>query len=264
MRDERIAQNNAFMRQLGIEDVVQTIKPTQPRNGGETGMRARTVFLKDVCVSGRYEQPCSGWVYDMPNSRYLKEAFKSQGRVLNSAVSALGVYRLNGLFRRYEVVRPLSEEVVTAYFMVSQRNPKSVYSTLIPDEGTKIFRTAERLEEDLMKYLKIHVDDREAGLLDIGNFKYCYGKGQMMEGEGLYIKYFKKDDFNKLRGIYSRLDCHYKFREESTSPPLPAGYYYHDLDDIDFSGQYNCIHVAQRNAHLRLHSESDDESRGYG
>ena len=261
-RRQTIAENNALLMSLGIQNEVQIIRPPPARMLKNPIIQRTAVNLKDVCVPGMYEQPCSGWVYDMKKSRYLKEVIMSQRYVLGKGVSALGVYQLNGLFGRYEVVRPLSEEVVTAYFMISQTHAKSVYSTLIPDKH-RIFRNADSLGRHLLQYLRINPDDRNAGLLDIGNLKYCQGKGDMLYGPGLYIKYFKKDDFDAVRKVESRLDAHYKLLEESTFPLFPAGYYYHDFDDVIFSGNYNCVHVAPKNAHLRSKSGSDDESRDY-
>ena len=91
-RSRNIAENLAFMRMIGIQDDVQTIWPIQSIKRREPRIQACVVPLNDVCVPGMYEQPCSGWVYDMKHSRYLKEAIKSQCHVLGRGVSALGVY----------------------------------------------------------------------------------------------------------------------------------------------------------------------------
>lgn len=270
-RLQNMERNRRVMISLGLELNEPASRLSQSRRQGQQRQprqprqsRIRDVVTLDsVFVSGRYEGDCPGWVYDRKHLGYLKEAFSSKTNVLGNAVLSRELYRVNGLFRRFEVVRVLGEDVISEAYSSNQISGRSVFGTLEPDTRRKIFRRGGNLlKEEIMQYLKIDWDKRNDGLLDIGNFKYCRGMGESLMGEGLYVKYFKESDFSVLRAVYPELCFHYTFQQGSDV--LPAGYYYHDRDDQGFSQRYDCVHVAHRNVNRQVQTGSDEDSDGVG
>lgn len=264
LRRQNIAHNRQVLADSGIESDARLMQRSQQqREPRQPRMLRNVVTLNSVFVPGRYEGECPGWVYDRKHLGYFKEAINSKISVLAASVVSRQVYKVNGLFRRYEVVRPLGDEVVSEGYLTNQISGQSVFDTLVQDTGCKIFRRGGNFRKvEINRYLKIDWERRNDGLLDIGNFKYCRGLGEALLGVGLYVKYFKEDDFSVLCNVYPDLRLHYAFR--AASDDLPAGYYYHDRDDAGFSKRYDCVHVAPKVATTRVDSESGGDSDDVG
>ena len=115
--------------------------------------------------------------------------------------------------------------------------------TLIPNTGPRIFRgglTKRHIED----YIKIDEDNIHQGILKRGNMKYCRGNGECLYGIGLYVKYFRSQDYDILYAVENSLGFHYSWKDETATSP--SGYYYHDYNDAGQVGRYPCVHVTPR------------------
>lgn len=247
-RRQNIERNNNFLIDLGLEHHTAFMQPRQPR---QPRMALEVATLNSVFVQGRYDGDCPGWVYVRPHHGYFKEAINSKRYVLGNAVKSKGVYQMNDLFRRYEVTRGgLNEEVLPRNFVEDQRPGQNVLSTLTSETGCNIFRRL--TDECILKYLFIR-DQRNPDNLAFGNFKYCRGLGESLRGAGFYVKYLKDSDFEALVARCYNLNQHYSHLP--ATPQSPAGYYYHDFDDPNFTRRYDCVPIMPKNSHIRNRDE---------
>ena len=215
--------------------------------------------MTDVFVSGRYDGECPGWIYDKERKGYLKEHFNSRFNSLGKSVEKGGIYQVNGLFSRFEVVRSLTEEIHSAHFFANQPSGVHVFESMTPNAESRCCRNKLKIET-IQKYLRIDRTMKNASGIEFGNFKYCEGMGERLWGDGLYVKYLKAADFEILSSVHSDLKEHYKLRETLASEP--PGYYYHDLGDSEFTKQYKCVHVVSKSDQIKdamfYHDHGDD------
>jgi hypothetical protein len=220
-------------------------------------MLRNVVSLKSVFVRGRYDGNCPGWVYDKALGGYLKEVINSKACVLSKEVLDLRKYANNGLFFRFEVVRNLNDDVFSDEFIASQPPGPNVLRSLTPDTKGQIYRrNGVLMKEEIMKYLKISHEEQNNGRLQIGNFKYCRGRGELFEGDGLYIKYIRCSDFTALFNVIPLLARHYKICPATSTSP--AGYFYHDMTDESATREYACVNVVSKSPPF----VNRDEERG--